>query len=269
MKNTVIAKSGSDWTVSELLAYNIVVQPTPPDQFFGPNAHPPLDHLDRAILDGRPGDDSPNISEVAVEYLGYLDMATNATQKTFIDEFATQTLKLLGFQDRHSLIIQRNIIPLTICGQSRSAQTDVCLLHRPSMVLLVLAKDKTLNNQTPATAVEAQVIAEAIAAYQFNNDKRTQRTLPILDAMMIPCITMIGTRPTFYLVPVTKELSESVMTGSFPATQTHVLKCVTTPAHARAGEGMEDTEYRRLALKHFLAFKTLAKSHWIKFLDGL
>jgi hypothetical protein len=87
--------------------------------------------------------------------------------------------------------------------------------------------------------------------------------------MTIPCITMVGTRPTFYLVPVTRELSAAVTMGSLPTTKTLVLKCVTAPAHARrASEGMAETEYRRLALKRFLAFKTLAKSHWAKFLDG-
>jgi hypothetical protein len=41
--------------------------------------------------------------------------------------------------------------------------------------------------------------------------------------MTIPCITMSGTRPTFYLVPVTQELSTAVIGGVYPATETTVL----------------------------------------------
>lgn len=51
--------------------------------------------------------------------------------------------------------------------------------------------------------------------------------LPELEAMTIPCITMSNINPTFYLVPVTKELSNAVMGAQYPPTQTRVLKCVT------------------------------------------
>ena len=86
--------------------------------------------------------------------------------------------------------------------------------------------------------------------------------------MTIPAITMTGTRPTFFLVPVTVGLSNAVITGQYPAIQTQVLRCSTALAPARRA-GMEDTEYRQLALKHFLAFKMLAKSHWDRILEGV
>ena len=261
------AKSGSDWSRNELLAYNITISSVTPNQFFHHGADPSLDHLDPAILNASPGSDDPSLSEVVAEYLGYLDLATTATQESAIDDFAVHTLRLLGFNERNTLVRTRYVIPLTICGDAnRAAQTDVCLLHRPTLVLLVLVEDKTLSNRTDA---EAQVVAEAIAAFQFNNMKRGDSGLPLLDSMTIPCITMSGTRPTFYLVPVTQDLSNAVIQGHYPATQTQVSKCVTVGTHARRpSEGMWDIEYRKLALKRLLAFKTLAKSHWRQFLDG-
>lgn len=88
-----------------------------------------------------------------------------------------------------------------------------------------------------------------------------------LDEMVFPCITMVGTRPTFYLVPVNRALSEAVTTGQYPPRSTVVRKCVTVAGHNRSSsEGMEKPEYRRVALERFVAFKTLAKSHWEKFL---
>jgi len=262
------AKSGSDWTKNELIAYNISVSSVPAELFFSSVAEPSLDHLDPNILIAPAGAEGPNLSDAVIAYLGYLDLAVSATQESSVDDFAVRTLDLLGFNERGTVVATRYAIPLTICADSnRIAQTDVCLLHRPTMVLLVLIEDKTLSNRTDA---ESQVIAEAIAAFQFNNQKREEKGLVGLAAMTIPCITMSGTRPTFYLVPVTQELSTAVIGGVYPATETRVLKCVTVAAHTRrASEGMENTEYRKLALKRLLAFRGLAKSHWNLFLEGL
>jgi len=67
------------------------------------------------------------------------------------------------------------------------------------------------------TNVEAQVIAEAIAAFQTNYD------LKCLSAMNFPCITMAGTQLTFYLILVTMELNNTVIVGQYPTAQTMVL----------------------------------------------
>jgi hypothetical protein len=260
------AKSGNDWSINELLAYRITIKSLLPDQFFRSGADPSLDHLDPALLTAPPGASNPQLSENTTQYLGYLDLAAVATQEGFIDDFARETLRLLGFSGRNLILSTRYIIPLTICGETnRTAQTDVCLLYRPTLILLVLVEDKTLSNRTDA---ESQVVAEAIAAFQLNNHKRESWGLAPLELMTIPCITMSGTRPTFYLVPVSRALSTAVATGQYPPTETEVLKCVTVLRHGaghsqrRASEGMEDTEYRKLAFQRFLAFKTLAQSYW-------
>ena len=132
------------------------------------------------------------------------------------------------------------------------------------MILLVLQVDKMIFNPSDP---EAQVIAEAIAAYQYNNQKWQCIDLHTLNTMTVPCITMIRTCPTFYLVPITKELSDAVITGQWPDVETEVLKCVTVAGHScRLSEGMEMPEYRRVAFQCIMAFKALAKSHWEKFL---
>jgi hypothetical protein len=271
--STVIrsAKSGSAWSQNELYAYNISVELISDNNFFLPavTMDAPLeDLLDPDVLSSPPGADGPHLSNATVEYLGYLDLATIATQESFIDDFAAQTLKVLGFNSRHNFISRGYIIPLTICGEvSRVAQTDVCIIHRPTLVLLLLVEDKTDMNKTDA---ESQVVAQAIAAFQFNNKKREDRGLPRLDSMTIPCITMTGTRPTFYLVPVTQDLNHAVITGQYPVAKTKVLKCITVLKHIRrASVGMEDVEYRVFALRSFLRFKALAKSHWEWIMQGL
>ena len=90
--------------------------------------------------------------------------------------------------------------------------------------------------------------------------------LPPLKTMTIPCITMTGTRLTFYLVPVTRELGEAVITGQWPEVETNVLRCITVAGCNRwATEGMEALEYRRVALQRVIAFRAIAKSHREKF----
>jgi hypothetical protein len=80
--------------------------------------------------------------------------------------------------------------------------------------------------------------------------------------MTVPAFTMTGSRPIFYLVPVTQELSESVAVGEYPATVTVVKKCVVGIEGGPEKEGMENLDFRQLALRHFTAFRTLAETHW-------
>ncbi|KAF8878029.1 hypothetical protein CPB84DRAFT_1817543 [Gymnopilus junonius] len=197
------AKSGSDWTDAELLAYNISITPTSPDFFFRSNADPSLDHLDPAILTS-PNAEDPDLSEATTDYLGYLDL----------DDFAI-----------------------------RAAQADGCVIYCPITVLLVLIKDQTLFNKPDA---EAQVAAEAIAAFQFNNIKRAARGQSVLE-----------------------ELSDAVKTAQYPTSPTRVLKCVIVAAaqsQRRISDGMADTEFRKLALKRFVVFKSLARRYWQQYL---
>lgn len=253
------ARSGRDWNDYDLIAYNITISSLPPADFF-PTPDPSLDHIDPAILDSPLGNTDPAISDAAAEYIAHLTLAYRDTRE-FID-FTTETLRLLGFDEGQTVISTNHIIPFTICGKSDSdARTDLSLLHaHTNSVLLVLVTDKPLMNLENA---EAQIVASAIAAFQFNNDERRDRNLAPLDCMTIPCIRMVDTCPIFYLVPVTTALSDAVIAGRPPSTQTRVLQCPTV-ARFDVGIGMENTEFRKLALRHFLAFKALAKSHWIQ-----
>ncbi|KAJ7167513.1 hypothetical protein C8R46DRAFT_1269476 [Mycena filopes] len=261
-------KSRSDWTRNELAAYNISVETVDAPAFFTVGPNPPLDNLDPNLLTAPAGAVNIKLSDSTVRYLGYLHLAVNAPQEGLIDDFARETLHLLGFEERDVVLSTGYSIPLSIWGEPiGTAQTDVCLLHRRGLVLVVLITDKP-----PSSAVDAEshAIAEAIAAFQFNNRKRESRGIKPLPFMMIPCIIMSGTRPTFYLVPVTLELSTAVAKAQYPASKTTVVKCVTSLTRNGSGSesaveaeaSMKDPQYRKLALQRFLAFKSLARSHW-------
>lgn len=261
------AKSAKNWTDNELIAYNITISLLPPDKFFS-SPDPPIDDIDSSILNSPSGSLDPALSDTAARYLGYLRLAANVIKESFAVDFAAETLKLLQFNERGTIVSTRFNLSLVNCGDAKSvAQADVCLIYRPTLVLLVVLADKTLEIRAN---VGADVVATAIAAFQFNNRKRIEFGLMPLDAMTIPCIAMCGTRPTFYLVPVTKDLSNAVVSGQFCTTQTQVWMCPTVLEHARNCRiDMENTEYRKLALRRFLAFKALAKSHWEQILEGI
>jgi len=260
------AKSGSAWSPNELLAYNISVRVENVVGFFGRELGP-IDHLDANLLSTADPTIATNFSKETYRFLSYLDLASraNAGQESAIDDFGKSVLEVTGFDEFGTIIRTRYNIPFTICGDTeKAAKTDVCLVHQNSMILLVVQEDKTIQS---TRVPEAQVIAEAIAAFQYNNVKRLDLGLQGLDSMTIPCITMVGTRPFFYKVPVTAQLSDAVITGQYPQQPTIVTRCA-PPARRRASEGMEVPDYRKVALQYYDAFRGLAKDCWSAFLPG-
>lgn len=195
------AKSGSDWTENELLAYNITVDAVPAAQFFGfdPGATP-LDVVDAAFVTHVLGQDTNQLTRETRRLLGYLKLAytANTGQESAINDFARELLRTLDFEPGDTLLRARYAIPFTISGDTKCAQTDLCLVDVGSVILLIVQQDKTVNS---AKDPEPQLIAEAIAAFQANKRARTLLTLGRLDTMEFPCITMVGTRPTFYRIP--------------------------------------------------------------------
>ncbi|KAN0088695.1 hypothetical protein V8E55_005752 [Tylopilus felleus] len=101
----------------------------------------------------------------------------------------------------------------------------------------------------------------------MNNRNRARVGLEKRDSMSIPAITMVGTRPIFYVVPVTQELSTAVERGEHPEQSTEVRKCVVGEKR-RLSEGMEKPDFRLEALKHYALFRPLAKSLWLEFLPA-
>ncbi|KAF8181815.1 hypothetical protein BJ912DRAFT_979211 [Pholiota molesta] len=251
------AKLASEWTDHELDAYNITTASVPPHKFF-PLPDPPLDHLDPTILDRPVRPEYPGLSADAHRFFSYLKLAEQDGTR-YMAEFVNDLQKLLDFNEGDVVGVSRENIPFAVSGSTgRTAQADVCLV----------------DFSTPRTSVfpifahgpEAQVVATAIAAFRWNNRTRAQIGADPLRSMTFPCFNMAcRTRPTFYLVPVTEELSNAVLMGRYPTTATRVSRCETAPINDQTESvGMEDPQYRRLALSRLVAFRELARSCWQK-----
>jgi hypothetical protein len=120
----------------------------------------------------------------------------------------------------------------------------------------------TLLGYVPRTRItrtdpEPQLVAEAIAAFQTNNTRQTRVLCQAAnDAKAMPGPKLVGSSPTFYKIPVTKELARAVAHGQFPATPTVVyarLPAVPRPAR-RLSEGMKPLD-RRHILACYEAFR--------------
>ncbi|KZP02904.1 hypothetical protein FIBSPDRAFT_808267 [Athelia psychrophila] len=247
------AKSGNDWTLKELVAYNITVQLQDATTFFGVNPLP-QPTVAQEVLTTRDADDMAHGDNYRL--LRYMDLAMNPIpdEESAVVDFAVRLLEVLGYASRTRLTRTRADILLTICGPQCHTKTDVCIVDEDDFLLVVQEDKRHMELKDP----EPQLIAEAIAAFQTNNTGRTW----VLgqDPMMtkvIPGITLVGSSPTFYKIPVTTELAQAVALGEYPATPTIVyahLPDVPRPAR-RLSEGMKPLDSRRQIIACYEAFK--------------
>jgi hypothetical protein len=256
------AKSGSEWTTNDLLAYNITVSSQPPEIFYGQPLPPTenLNKLDPYLISSTLG--TRGLSDETLRILRYLDLASRVDlgQESAVHDFTREILRVLGYE-KHALLLSRYAVPLLIsCDPYQSAQTGICLTQGSSSILLVVQPTVSIRDPDP------QVVAIAIATFQCNNRTRARLGETELDSMTIPCIATIGTRPIFYLVPVTRELSEAVVTAQYPHSSTIVKKCVIHSDSCCLNKGMETPDFRQVAFQHYTAFLALAEAHWSAFM---
>jgi len=248
------AKSGRNWGRYELTAYNITVSPQDSTTFFEVDLIPePRVHAD--MLDKLEAEEANDLD--VCRTINAMDLAMNAApmEETAVNDFVVRLFDMLGYTTRNLSLRTRKDIELVICGTPMSAKTDVCLLFERSEIVLVVQEDKRQLEERGDP--EAQLIAEAIAAFQSNNKELVLAGLPPIKQRLIPGIVMNGTAPVFYKILVTRDLADAVMFGVFPLTPTTVyfhVPVVPRP-YGRSNEGMKPLDNRRIVLGCFEAFK--------------
>lgn len=185
-----------------------------------------------------------------------LAMAVPPGEESAVADFAVQLFRILDYTGRSvgRVTRRRKDLPFWVCGQRRYAKTDVCIIDASNILLLIQEDKRHLDGSDP----EPLLIAEAIAAFSNNNDTRVRALgSPALQSKVIPGITMKGTMPIFYKIPVTAELVRAVQLGEYPAQETVVyahLPPVPRPAR-RYNEGMKPLDNRHVVLSCYEAFK--------------
>jgi hypothetical protein len=248
------AKSGNDWTANELLAYNITVVYQDFARFFE-IPHAPQPTIPVNVLTTEHHSNAPDDATYRVLKSMDLAMALAPAEESAVDDFAVVLLRALGYEPRGRSLRTRKDLHLVICGETRHAKTDVCLIDDDDNIVLLIQEDKChLFLEDP----QPQLVAEAIAAFTLNNQKREQTLgLPPLPSKVIAGITLKGTSPIFYKINVTTELVTAVGGGAYPEIQTVVyahLPNVPRPQR-RWSEGMKPLDSRQVILSCFEAFK--------------
>jgi hypothetical protein len=115
------------------------------------------------------------------ELITLLDLAMIPEKgETAVDDFAVELFKVLGYVRRERVARTRADLSLFICGEIRHAKTDVCIVDRSQNdILLLVQEDKRLEHWVPINA-RAQLVAEAVAAFNENNFQREAVGLPPL-----------------------------------------------------------------------------------------
>ncbi|KAK0239017.1 hypothetical protein EDD85DRAFT_936191 [Armillaria nabsnona] len=229
------AKSGNDWTRSELSAYNILVEEKSLTDFFGVDELPPLSDSMNVFSATEDRYEAPD--DVTYKLLHYLDLADRPKpgQEAAVRVFAKEFLQKLGYDAGRRIVMVQQKLPFIVCGTQCSAQTDICILDEDTILLLL--------------------VAEAIAAFQHINIVREMDLhLPKVDEVTFPAIALYGTFPTFYKIRVISDLDIAVVTGTYPADTTIIHRHIPWLPR-RHSEGMKPVDNRKVLIQYFQLFK--------------
>lgn len=247
------AKPASAWNKNDLRAYNIQVVPETVATFFGnTNLPPSLTSPANLAHDVYPDIGLLTDDELFSDYLDYAMRSPGMRQRSIY--FILCLLGLLRYNTPNRCILLHKHLPLFMCSTKTLAKPDYSVIdHASRNILLVLEDRKHLEGKDPGP----HLIAEAIAAFQFNNRRLSAAGLPTVNAAVMPGITMVGTAPTFYKIDLTTTLVEAVELGKYP-TQTTTVHKLTPPVQAPSHllqDGMRPLNNRAVILSCFEAFK--------------
>lgn len=251
------AKPASAWNKNDLRAYNIQVVPETVATFFG-NTNLPPSLMSPANLAHEVYPDTGLLTNDEL-FSVFMDYAMtwpggDARDGASVDDFTRCLFGQLRYYVPARCIASHRHLPLSMCSTKTLARPDFSVIDFPSRIILLVQEGRRhLERKDP----EPHLIAEAIAAFQYNNRRRPAAGLPAVNAAVIPGITMVGTAPTFYKVDLTTTLVEAVELGEYP-TQTTTVHKLTPPVQAPSDlqqDGMRPLNNRAVILSCFEAFK--------------
>lgn len=104
-------------------------------------------------------------------------------EESLVDDFTVLLFIALGYfpgQHGHFLISSRRNLRLRICGEHRHAKPDVSILDASRNNIIILIQESKRQARTMPSQAPAQLVAEAIAAFNNNNSLREAAGVPPL-----------------------------------------------------------------------------------------
>jgi hypothetical protein len=120
------AKSGTDWTDNELLAFNIQVEDANTATFFT-TTQLPAAQVSATILNNveKPDGHLQKDDRLFFRYLGLVEKPQSPD--SHVDDFAAFLLRLLNYDDDDRVICQRPELSFPMAGQRVDAKSDLCV----------------------------------------------------------------------------------------------------------------------------------------------
>ena len=138
------AKSSSEWTRNELLAFNIRVENANTEEFFN-TAQLPATQVSGTILNNveMPDHPLPKNDRLFFRYLNRVH--TSSTPESRVNDFAAFILRLLDYDDQDRIICRRPELLFPMAGQHVGTRSDLCVRDNDYYRLLV-HEDKVSNS---------------------------------------------------------------------------------------------------------------------------
>lgn len=267
-------KPGSEWNNSDLQYYKInIYNETNYKNFFGENIPNSFykDEIEIFL--------SYNLSNVLVQQeidwtsikpksvmTVIKDMIavtkTHCFEESAVDDLAKSIFQLFDYDDKDRAIRTREVLDLEMANSKTQATPDICIETMELSIKLLVQEDKSYkvgnDRHLMGNNPEAQLIAEAVAAFQENIKiyKRLGKSDgDIPKKYIFPGIVMLGTCPTFYLIPITEQLSDCIKYGIEPIDKTIVMKYVIPNLPINISDTMLSQKHARMISYCYQSFK--------------
>jgi hypothetical protein len=233
------ARSGSDWTVSELDDYRIRIDEVDFQEFFEIVNDLPNPAVDDAILNHlqEPNDPLPDVHN----FFLLLHEASNAQpHELVVDDFSRHILHVSGVSLGRVVVLREGLF-FMMSGQKVFAKPDVVMRGLGDRILLVqedkvslpillqpYISDMVRAKRLPSRhyeGVEPQLVAEMVAAFKTDDFNAIAAGNALAPQREYTAIIMIGTAPIFYKATITRALKEAIERAENPAAET-VVQCL-------------------------------------------
>ncbi|TFK71456.1 hypothetical protein BDN72DRAFT_764883 [Pluteus cervinus] len=251
-----IPKSAQRWVANDLLAFNIHIVTEDTATFFGTGANLPESTADPVFLEHVEPPPGPLLRDTDMVYgsLGALLDEEDPSEGSIAD-FTGDLLSMLQYGVPGRLLRRLRRIPFQMCGKTVRAEPKISFIARDHGADLIVHTVKVCSSST--IDPEPRLIAEAIAAFSNWQDIREAAGQDLLHRKEMAGIIMRGTAPTFYKIPITQDLLQSVGDATYPVQPTivHKLRTPVQDVDKYFREGLRTLDNRRVIMQCFEAFK--------------
>ena len=170
-----ISKSGSDWSIHDLDAYNIKIQLEDRATFFG-DSNLPLPMIDEELLTTLKAEDMLSDHNAEIIHLLDLAMCHVSAGESAVNDFTVGLLRQLNYVKRNRIAHTQMNIPFLVAREWRDTINDICLLDglHSRYILLLIQEVKHLQQEDQCDP-SASLIAKAIGAFDYNNREQLLR----------------------------------------------------------------------------------------------